>query len=120
MIQHVSMYSHFLCVLFGLGASSVFGHKAESSASAVGGLGNPHDPWNRLHVAPPFSSGPAWAKGLEKRDDRDRGKDMGGRELTQIKDEKDRYATPPYIHKYLLSMRLSNYTNLILDRFIYI
>ncbi|XP_053496684.1 autism susceptibility gene 2 protein homolog isoform X1 [Ictalurus furcatus] len=73
-----------------LGASSVFGHKAESSASAVGGLGNPHDPWNRLHVAPPFSSGPAWAKGLEKRDDRDRGKDMGGRELTQIKDEKDR------------------------------
>ncbi|XP_058261942.1 autism susceptibility gene 2 protein isoform X2 [Hemibagrus wyckioides] len=73
-----------------LGASSVFGHKAESSASAVGGLGNPHDPWNRLHVAPPFPSGPSWAKGLEKRDDRDRGKDMGGRELTQIKDEKDR------------------------------
>ncbi|XP_026770644.1 autism susceptibility gene 2 protein isoform X6 [Pangasianodon hypophthalmus] len=73
-----------------LGASSVFGHKAESSASAVGGLGNPHDPWNRLHVAPPFPSGPSWAKGLEKRDERDRGKDMGGRELTQIKDEKDR------------------------------
>ncbi|TSK14700.1 Helicase domino [Bagarius yarrelli] len=72
-----------------LGASSVFGHKAESS-SAVGGLGNPHDPWNRLHVAPPFPSGPSWAKGLEKRDDRDRGKEMGGRELTQIKDEKDR------------------------------
>ncbi|MCI4384271.1 hypothetical protein PGIGA_G00036870 [Pangasianodon gigas] len=71
-----------------LGASSVFGHKAESSANAVGGLGNPHDPWNRLHVAPPFPSGPSWAKGLEKRDER--GKDMGGRELTQIKDEKDR------------------------------
>ncbi|XP_046710333.1 autism susceptibility gene 2 protein isoform X3 [Silurus meridionalis] len=74
-----------------LGASSVFGHKAEPSASAVGGLGNPHDPWNRIHVAPPYPSGPSWAKGLEKRDDRDRGKDMGGRELTQIKDEKDRY-----------------------------
>lgn len=83
----------FSVCFFCLGASSVFGHKAESSASAVGGLGNPHDPWNRLHVAPPFSSGPSWAKGLEKRDDRDRGKDMGGRELTQIKDEKDRYAT---------------------------
>ncbi|XP_060715173.1 autism susceptibility gene 2 protein isoform X3 [Tachysurus vachellii] len=73
-----------------LGASSVFGHKAESSASAVGGLGNPHDPWTRIHVAPPFPSGPSWAKGLEKRDDRDRMKDMGGREHTQIKDEKDR------------------------------
>lgn len=89
--------THFLYVLIGLGASSVFGHKAESSASAVGGLGNPHDPWNRLHVAPHFPSGPSWAKGLEKRDDRDRGKDMGGRELTQIKDEKDRYVTTPSV-----------------------
>uniref|UniRef100_A0A8B9JKI3 Fibrosin n=1 Tax=Astyanax mexicanus TaxID=7994 RepID=A0A8B9JKI3_ASTMX len=74
-----------------LSASSVFGHKAESSASAVGGLSNPHDPWNRLHVAPPsFPSGPPWAKGLEKRDERDRGKDLERREL-HIKDEKDRY-----------------------------
>ncbi|XP_062859171.1 autism susceptibility gene 2 protein homolog isoform X2 [Trichomycterus rosablanca] len=74
-----------------LGASSVFGHKAESSTNAVGPLGNPHDPWNRLHVAPPpFPSGPSWAKGLEKRDERDRMKEMERRELTHIKDEKDR------------------------------
>ncbi|KAL7869173.1 hypothetical protein AOLI_G00131610 [Acnodon oligacanthus] len=83
-----------------LTASSVFGHKAESSASAVGGLGNPHEQWNRLHVAPPsFPSGPSWAKGLEKRDERERGKDMERRELTHIKDEKDRdnllYGRPP-------------------------
>ncbi|XP_072524239.1 autism susceptibility gene 2 protein homolog isoform X3 [Salminus brasiliensis] len=81
-----------------LTASSVFGHKAESSSSAVGGLSNPHDPWNRLHVAPPsFPSGPSWAKGLEKRDERDRGKDLERREL-HIKDEKDRenlYGRPP-------------------------
>lgn len=55
-----------------------------------------------MHVAPHFPSGPSWAKGLEKRDDRDRGKDMGGRELTQIKDEKDRYVTTWCIHKYPL------------------
>ncbi|XP_076856559.1 autism susceptibility gene 2 protein homolog isoform X5 [Brachyhypopomus gauderio] len=74
-----------------LAASSVFGHKAESSASSVGGLGSPHDPWNRLHVAPPsFPTGPSWPKGLEKRDERDRGKDIERRELTHIKDEKDR------------------------------
>ncbi|XP_051959063.1 autism susceptibility gene 2 protein homolog isoform X1 [Xyrauchen texanus] len=59
------------------------------AASAVGGLGNPHDPWNRLHVTPPFfPSGSSWVKGPEKRDDR--GKDMERRELTHIKDEKDR------------------------------
>ncbi|XP_051530193.1 autism susceptibility gene 2 protein-like isoform X5 [Myxocyprinus asiaticus] len=70
-------------------AASVFGHKTEPSASAVGGLGNPHDPWNRLHVTPAsFPSGSSWAKGPEKRDDR--GKDMERRELTHIKDEKDR------------------------------
>ncbi|XP_065129355.1 fibrosin-1-like protein isoform X1 [Paramisgurnus dabryanus] len=68
-------------------AASVF--KTEPSASAVGGLGNPHDPWNRLHVPPPtFSSGSSWVKGPEKRDDRV--KEMERRELTHIKDEKDR------------------------------
>lgn len=69
--------------------ANVFGHKTEPSASAVGGLGNPHDPWNRLHVTPAsFPSGSSWAKGPEKRDDR--GKDMERREPTHIKDEKDR------------------------------
>uniref|UniRef100_A0A671KFY4 Helicase SRCAP-like n=1 Tax=Sinocyclocheilus anshuiensis TaxID=1608454 RepID=A0A671KFY4_9TELE len=69
--------------------ANVFGHKAEPSASAVGGLGNPHDPWNRLHVTPAsFPSGSSWAKGPEKRDDR--GKDVERREPTHIKDEKDR------------------------------
>lgn len=71
-------------------AASVFGHKTEPSASAVGGLGNPHDPWNRLHVAPAsFPSGSSWAKGPEKKDER--GKEVERRELTHIKDEKDRY-----------------------------
>lgn len=71
-------------------AASVFGHKTEPSASAVGGLGNPHDPWNRLHVTPAsFPSGSSWAKGPEKKDDR--GKEVEKRELTHIKDEKDRY-----------------------------
>ncbi|XP_073774627.1 autism susceptibility gene 2 protein homolog isoform X5 [Danio rerio] len=72
-----------------LSAASVFGHKTEPSASAVGGLGNPHDPWNRLHVPPAsFPSGSSWAKGPEKREDR--GKEVERRELTHIKDEKDR------------------------------
>ncbi|XP_056324975.1 autism susceptibility gene 2 protein isoform X4 [Danio aesculapii] len=75
--------------LFAATAASVFGHKTEPSASAVGGLGNPHDPWNRLHVPPAsFPSGSSWAKGPEKRDDR--GKEVERRELTHIKDEKDR------------------------------
>ncbi|XP_016313918.1 autism susceptibility gene 2 protein isoform X1 [Sinocyclocheilus anshuiensis] len=69
--------------------ANVFGHKTEPSASAVGGLGNPHDPWNRLHVTPAsFPSGSSWAKGPEKRDDR--GKEVERREPTRIKDEKDR------------------------------
>ncbi|TRY55147.1 hypothetical protein DNTS_032642 [Danionella cerebrum] len=79
-------------------AASVFGHKTEPPPSAVGGLGNPHDPWNRLHVAPAsFPSGSSWAKGPEKRDDRV--KELERRELTHIKDEKDRdsilYGRPP-------------------------
>ncbi|XP_067286781.1 autism susceptibility gene 2 protein homolog isoform X8 [Pseudorasbora parva] len=78
-------------------AASVFGHKTEPSASAVGGLGNPHDPWNRLHVAPASFPSGSWAKGPEKKDDR--GKEMERRELTHIKDEKDRdsimYGRPP-------------------------
>ncbi|XP_043109423.1 autism susceptibility gene 2 protein homolog isoform X3 [Puntigrus tetrazona] len=69
--------------------ANVFGHKTEPSASTVGGLGNPHDPWNRLHVTPAsFPSGSSWVKGPEKRDDRV--KDMERREPTHIKDEKDR------------------------------
>ncbi|XP_026078531.1 autism susceptibility gene 2 protein homolog isoform X1 [Carassius auratus] len=77
----------------GLGSTTlvanVFGHKTEPPASAVGGLGNHHDPWNRLHVTPAsFPSGSSWAKGPEKRDDR--GKEVERREPTHIKDEKDR------------------------------
>ncbi|XP_052427155.1 autism susceptibility gene 2 protein isoform X6 [Carassius gibelio] len=68
--------------------ANVFGHKTEPSASAVGGLGNPHDPWNRLHVTPASFPSGSWAKGPEKRDDR--GKDVERREPTHIKDEKDR------------------------------
>ncbi|XP_039520780.1 autism susceptibility gene 2 protein homolog isoform X1 [Pimephales promelas] len=79
-------------------AATVFGHKTEPSANAVGALGNPHDPWNRLHVTPSsFPSGSSWAKGPEKKDDR--GKEVEKRELTHIKDEKDRdslmYGRPP-------------------------
>uniref|UniRef100_A0A8C7S6T8 Fibrosin n=1 Tax=Oncorhynchus mykiss TaxID=8022 RepID=A0A8C7S6T8_ONCMY len=65
-----------------LANSSVFGHK---EPPAVGGLPNPHDPWNRLHGGPPPLAGPSWAKGAEKRDERDTGKD-----IIHIKDEKDR------------------------------
>ncbi|PWS21655.1 hypothetical protein DKP78_22455, partial [Enterococcus faecium] len=66
----------------------------------VGGMGNPHDPWNRLHVAPAsFPSGPPWAKAGEKRDERERTKEPERREVTHIKDERDRdnmlYGRPP-------------------------
>lgn len=73
-------------------AGSVFGPK-DSPASVVGGLSTPnhHDPWNRLHGGPSgFPAGPSWAKGADKRDDRDRGKDTERRDIPHIKDEKDR------------------------------
>ncbi|XP_024242456.1 autism susceptibility gene 2 protein isoform X1 [Oncorhynchus tshawytscha] len=70
-----------------LANSSVFGHK---EPPVVGSLPNPHDPWNRLHNGPPPFAGPSWAKGSEKRDERDQGKDMERREIIHIKDEKDR------------------------------
>lgn len=82
-------------------AGSVFGPK-DSPASVVGGLSNPnhHDPWNRLHGGPSgFPAGPSWAKGPDKRDERDRGKDGERRDIPHIKDEKDRdnilYGRPP-------------------------
>lgn len=62
----------------------MFGHK---EPPAVGGLPNPHDPWNQLHGGPPPLAGPSWAKGAEKRDT---GKDMERRDIIHIKDEKDR------------------------------
>lgn len=74
-------------------AGSVFGHK-DSPATVVGGLpnANHHDPWNRLHGGPAaFPAGPSWAKGADKRDERDRGKDGERRDIPHIKDEKDRY-----------------------------
>ncbi|XP_041671337.1 autism susceptibility gene 2 protein homolog isoform X2 [Cheilinus undulatus] len=73
-------------------AGSVFGPK-DSSPSVVGGLPTPnhHDPWNRLHGGPSgFSAGPSWAKGADKRDERDRMKDGERRDIPHIKDEKDR------------------------------
>ncbi|TNN51604.1 putative fibrosin-1 [Liparis tanakae] len=65
----------------------------DSPAGGVGGLSNPnqHDPWNRLHGGPSgFAPGPSWAKGPDKRDERDRAKDMERRDVPHIKDEKDR------------------------------
>lgn len=79
------------CVSFAAG--SVFGPK-DSPASVVGGLSTPnhHDPWNRLHGGPPgFSAGPSWAKGADKRDERERVKEGERRDIPHIKDEKDRY-----------------------------
>uniref|UniRef100_A0A4W6E108 Fibrosin n=1 Tax=Lates calcarifer TaxID=8187 RepID=A0A4W6E108_LATCA len=73
-------------------AGSMFGPK-DSPASVVGGLSAPshHDPWNRLHGGPSgFPVGPSWAKGADKRDERDRGKDGERRDIPHIKDEKDR------------------------------
>nr|XP_020460294.1 autism susceptibility gene 2 protein-like isoform X3 [Monopterus albus] len=73
-------------------AGSMFGPK-DSPASVVGGLSTPnhHDPWNRLHSGPPgFPAGSSWAKGTDKRDERDRGKDVERRDIPYIKDEKDR------------------------------
>ncbi|KAJ7987558.1 hypothetical protein DPEC_G00327730 [Dallia pectoralis] len=69
-----------------LANGSLFGHK---EPPAVGGLPNPHDPWNRLHGGPSPFAGPSWARGAEKRDERDPGKDME-RDVIHIKDEKDR------------------------------
>lgn len=74
-------------------ASSVFGPK-DSPANVVGGMPNPnhHDPWNRLHGGPSgLPAGPSWAKGADKRDERDRGKEGERRDIPHIKDEKDRY-----------------------------
>ncbi|XP_067343961.1 autism susceptibility gene 2 protein isoform X3 [Channa argus] len=78
----------------GLGSptlGSMFGPK-DSPASVVGGLSTPnhHDPWNRLHGPSGFPAGPSWAKGVDKRDERDRVKDGERREIPHIKDEKDR------------------------------
>uniref|UniRef100_A0A671WM51 Fibrosin n=1 Tax=Sparus aurata TaxID=8175 RepID=A0A671WM51_SPAAU len=73
-------------------ASSVFGPK-DSPANVVGGMPNPnhHDPWNRLHGGPSgLPAGPSWAKGADKRDERDRGKEGERRDIPHIKDEKDR------------------------------
>ncbi|XP_049418862.1 autism susceptibility gene 2 protein homolog isoform X5 [Epinephelus fuscoguttatus] len=73
-------------------AGSVFGPK-DSPASVVGGLSTPnhHDPWNRLHSGQSgFPPGPSWAKGPDKRDERDRAKDVERRDVPHIKDEKDR------------------------------
>uniref|UniRef100_A0A8C6TS70 Fibrosin n=1 Tax=Neogobius melanostomus TaxID=47308 RepID=A0A8C6TS70_9GOBI len=57
-----------------------------------GGLtSNHHDPWSRLHSGPPGFPGPSWAKGSDKRDERERGKDSERRDIPHIKDEKDRY-----------------------------
>ncbi|XP_049915256.1 autism susceptibility gene 2 protein homolog isoform X6 [Epinephelus moara] len=73
-------------------AGSVFGPK-DSPASVVGGLSTPnhHDPWNRLHGGQSgFPPGPSWAKGPDKRDERDRAKDVERRDVPHIKDEKDR------------------------------
>uniref|UniRef100_A0A3Q0RTC0 Fibrosin n=1 Tax=Amphilophus citrinellus TaxID=61819 RepID=A0A3Q0RTC0_AMPCI len=73
-------------------AGSIFGPK-DSPASVVGGLPTPnhHDPWNRLHGGPSgFTAGPSWAKGADKRDERERVKDGERRDIPHIKDEKDR------------------------------
>uniref|UniRef100_A0A8D0CSJ4 Fibrosin n=1 Tax=Sander lucioperca TaxID=283035 RepID=A0A8D0CSJ4_SANLU len=73
-------------------AGSVYGPK-DSPANVVGGLSTPnhHDPWNRLHGGPSgFAPGPSWAKGPDKRDERDRAKEMERRDIPHIKDEKDR------------------------------
>ncbi|XP_039990952.1 autism susceptibility gene 2 protein homolog isoform X7 [Xiphias gladius] len=73
-------------------AGSMFGPK-DSPASVVGGLSTPnhHDTWNRLHGGPSgFPVGHSWAKGADKRDERDRGKDGERRDIPHIKDEKDR------------------------------
>lgn len=82
--------------LFWSTASSVFGPK-DSPATMVGALpgANHHDPWNRLHGGPSgFPAGPSWAKGPEKRDERERGKEGERRDIPHIKDEKDRSADP--------------------------
>uniref|UniRef100_A0A3P9IHQ3 Fibrosin n=1 Tax=Oryzias latipes TaxID=8090 RepID=A0A3P9IHQ3_ORYLA len=73
-------------------AGSMFGPK-DPPPGVVGGLptSNHHDPWNRLHGGPSgFPGGPSWAKGAEKREERDRAKDGERREIPHIKDEKDR------------------------------
>uniref|UniRef100_A0A3Q2YKP8 Fibrosin n=1 Tax=Hippocampus comes TaxID=109280 RepID=A0A3Q2YKP8_HIPCM len=83
-------------------AGSMFGPK-DSPASVVGSLSNAsnhHEPWNRLHGTPSgFPAGPSWAKGGDKRDERDRAKDGERRDIPHIKDEKDRdntlYGRPP-------------------------
>nr|XP_019964014.1 PREDICTED: autism susceptibility gene 2 protein-like isoform X3 [Paralichthys olivaceus] len=69
-------------------AGSMFGPK-----DSPAGLSNPnhHEAWSRLHGGPSgFPIGPNWAKGVDKRDERDRGKEGERRDIPHIKDEKDR------------------------------
>ncbi|XP_060950509.1 autism susceptibility gene 2 protein homolog isoform X1 [Limanda limanda] len=69
-------------------AGSMFGPK-----DSPAGLSNPNhqEAWNRLHGGPSgFPIGPNWAKGADKRDERDRGKEGERRDIPHIKDEKDR------------------------------
>uniref|UniRef100_A0A1A8JF56 Fibrosin n=1 Tax=Nothobranchius kuhntae TaxID=321403 RepID=A0A1A8JF56_NOTKU len=73
-------------------AGSMFGHK-DPPPNTVGGLSTPNhlDAWNRLHGGPSgFPAPHSWAKGAEKREERDRGKDGERRDMPQIKHEKDR------------------------------
>lgn len=70
----------------------MFGPK-DPPPGVVGGLptSNHHEAWSRLHGGPSgFPGGPSWAKGPEKREERDRAKDGERREIPHIKDEKDR------------------------------
>ena len=76
---------------FQFAAGSMFGPK-----DSPAGLSNPNhqEAWNRLHGGPSgFPIGPNWAKGADKRDERDRGKEGERRDIPHIKDEKDRYDT---------------------------
>uniref|UniRef100_A0A3Q2NZ44 Fibrosin n=1 Tax=Fundulus heteroclitus TaxID=8078 RepID=A0A3Q2NZ44_FUNHE len=72
-------------------AGSVFSPK-DPPPGAVGGLptSNHHDAWSRLHGGSSGFPGAPWIKAADKRDERDRGKDMERREMPHIKDEKDR------------------------------
>lgn len=52
---------------------------------------NHHEAWNIVRSGPSGFPGGPWVKGVDKRDERERGKDLDRREMPHIKDEKDRY-----------------------------
>ncbi|XP_015244589.1 PREDICTED: autism susceptibility gene 2 protein-like isoform X3 [Cyprinodon variegatus] len=77
----------------GLGSPALAGSVFSSKDAPPGGMptSNHHEAWNIVRSGPSGFPGGPWVKGVDKRDERERGKELDRREMPHIKDEKDRY-----------------------------